>query len=112
MHYENTSVLFMKAISLTPSISADSVDFLDSFNSKVKNVIDVIAPVETQEEDWQTKSTLEKMNSSTKYEMAMQKSWADVATARQTFSNLINSKVSLPIFEHRRESALSKLKLL
>ncbi len=36
---ENTSVLFMKAISLTPSISADSVDLLlDSFNSKVKNV--------------------------------------------------------------------------
>ncbi len=34
---ENTSVLFMKAISLTPSISADSVDLLlDSFNSKVR----------------------------------------------------------------------------
>ncbi len=32
---ENTSVLFMKAISLTPSISADSVDLLlDSFDSK------------------------------------------------------------------------------
>ncbi len=43
---ENTSVLFMKAISLTPSISADSVDLLlDSFDSKVKNVIDDIAPI-------------------------------------------------------------------
>ncbi len=43
---ENTSALFMKAISLTPSISADSVVLLlDSFNSKVKNVIDDIAPV-------------------------------------------------------------------
>ena len=42
---KNTSVLFMEAISLTPSISADSVDILlDSFNSKVKNVIDDIAP--------------------------------------------------------------------
>ncbi len=42
---ENTSALFMKAISLTPSISADSVDLLlDSFNLKVKNVIDDIAP--------------------------------------------------------------------
>ncbi len=30
---ENTSAIFMKAISLTPSISADSVDLrLDSFN--------------------------------------------------------------------------------
>ncbi len=35
----------MEAISLTPSISADSVDLLlDSFNSKV-NVIDDIDPV-------------------------------------------------------------------
>ncbi len=34
---ENTSALFMEAISLTLSISADSVDLLlDSFNSKVK----------------------------------------------------------------------------
>ncbi len=34
----------MKAMSLTQSISADSVDILqDSFNSKVKNVIDDIA---------------------------------------------------------------------
>ncbi len=33
-------MLFKKAISLTPSISADTVDLLlDSFNSKVENVI-------------------------------------------------------------------------
>ncbi len=39
-------MLFMKAISLTPNISVDSVDFLfDSCNSKVKNVIDDIALV-------------------------------------------------------------------
>ncbi len=44
MHYENTSALFMNATSLTPSISADSVDLLlDSFNSKMKNVIDDVA---------------------------------------------------------------------
>ncbi len=36
----------MKAISLTSSISAYSVDLLlDSFNSKVENVINDIAPV-------------------------------------------------------------------
>ncbi len=44
--YENTSALFMKAISLTSRISADSVDLLlDSFNSKVENVIDDISPM-------------------------------------------------------------------
>ncbi len=44
--YENTSALFMKAISLTSSISADSVDLLlDLFNSKVENVIDDISPM-------------------------------------------------------------------
>ncbi len=42
---KDTSALFMEAISLTPSISADTVDLLlDSFNSKVKNVFDDIAP--------------------------------------------------------------------
>ncbi len=46
---ENTSVQFMEAISSTPSISADSVDILlDSFNSKVKNVTDDIAPEKSQ----------------------------------------------------------------
>lgn len=60
------SVLFMRTMSLTPSISADSVDLLlDSFNPKAKNVIDdYIAP---GKEDWQTKSTLEKINSTTEY---------------------------------------------
>ncbi len=54
---ENTSVLFMKAISLTPSISADSVDLLlDSFNSKVKNVIDDIAPIKVSKKNGRQKS--------------------------------------------------------
>ncbi len=72
---ENTSVLFMKAISLTPSISADSVDLLlDSFNSKFKNVIDDIAPVEVSKKTGRQKAPLEKINSSTEYEKTMQKS--------------------------------------
>ncbi len=54
---ENTSVLFMKAISLTPSISADSVDLLlDSFDSKVKNVIDDIAPIKVSKKNGRQKS--------------------------------------------------------
>ncbi len=54
---ENTSALFMKAISLPPSISADSVDLLlDSFNSKVKNVIDDIAPVKVSKKIGRQKS--------------------------------------------------------
>ena len=54
---ENTSALFMKAISLTPSISADSVDFLlDSFNSKVQNVIDNIAPVKVRKKSGRQKA--------------------------------------------------------
>ncbi len=40
---ENTSALFMKAISLTPSISADSVDILlDSFNSKLRMLLMIL----------------------------------------------------------------------
>ncbi len=54
---ENTSVLFMKAISLTPSISADSVDLLlDSFDSKVKNVIDYIALIKVSKKNGRQKS--------------------------------------------------------
>ncbi len=54
---ENTSVLFMKAISLTPSISAYSVDLLlDSFDSKVKNVIDDIAPIKVSKKNGRQKS--------------------------------------------------------
>ncbi len=65
-------MLFMEAISSTPSISADSVDLLlDSFNSKVKNVIDDIAPIKVSKK---TKIILEKINSSSEYEKAMQKS--------------------------------------
>ncbi len=48
----------MEAISLTPSISADSVDLLlDSFNSKVKNVIDDIAPVKVSKKTCRQKSS-------------------------------------------------------
>ncbi len=54
---ENTSALFMEAISLTPSIYADSVDLLlDSFNSKVKNVIDDVAPVKVCKKNGRQKS--------------------------------------------------------
>ncbi len=42
---------------LTPSISADSVDLLlDSFNLKVKNVIDDIAPIKVSKETGRQKS--------------------------------------------------------
>ncbi len=67
-------MLFMKAISLTTSISADSVDLLlDSFNLKVKNVIDDIAPIKVSKTGKQ-KIILEKINSSSEYEKTMQKS--------------------------------------
>ncbi len=57
---ENTSALFMKAISLTPSISADTVDLLlDSFNSKVKNVDD-IAPIKVSKKTGRQKSSWRK----------------------------------------------------
>ncbi len=46
----------MKAVSLTPRISADSVDLLDSFNSKVKNVIEDIAPVKVSKTTGRQKS--------------------------------------------------------
>ncbi len=50
-------MLFMEAISSTPSISADSVDLLlDSFNSKVKNVIDDIAPIKVSKKTGRQKS--------------------------------------------------------
>ncbi len=70
---ENTSALFMKAISLTPSISADSVDLLlDSFNLKIKNVIDDIAPIKVSKKTGRQKSFWR--NSSSEYEKTMQKS--------------------------------------
>ncbi len=50
-------MLFMKAISLTPSISADSVDLLlDSFNSKVRNVIDDIATIKVSKKNGRQKN--------------------------------------------------------
>ncbi len=52
--------------------SADSVDLLlDSFISKVKNVIDDIAPIKVSKK---TKITMEKIKSSSEYEKTMQKS--------------------------------------
>ncbi len=110
---ENTSVLFMKSISLTPSISADSVDLLlDSFNSKVKNVIDDIAPIKVSKKTGRQKSfwrkstavqsmkrqcrKAERMWRKTKLEIhysiykdTLHAFSVEVATARQTFfSNL------------------------
>ncbi len=54
---EKTSALFMKTISLTPSISADSVDLLlDSLHLKVKNVIDDIDPIKVSKKTGRQKS--------------------------------------------------------
>ncbi len=116
---ENTSALFMKAISLTSSISADSVDLLlDSFNSKVKNVIDDIAPVKVSKKTGRQKSPwgkstavqsmkrqcrkAERMWRKTKLEIhysiykdSLHAFNVELATARQTFfSNLINSNLN------------------
>ncbi len=116
---ENTSVLLMKAISLTPSISAESVDLiLDSFNSKVENVIDVISPVKVykkngrQKSSWRKSTAVQRMKRQCrKAERMWRKTKLEIhysiykdslhafnekqATARQTyldrfFSNLIN----------------------
>ncbi len=111
-------VLFMKAISLTPSISADSVDLLlDSFNSKVKNVIDDIAPIKVSKKNGRQKSfwrkstavqnmkrqcrKAERMWRKTKLEIhysiykdSLHAFNVELATARQTFSNLINSNLN------------------
>ncbi len=116
---ENTSVLFMKGISLTPSISADSVDLLlNSFNSKVKNVIDDIAPIKVSKKNGRQKSfwrkstavqnmkrqcrKAERMWRKTKLEIhysiykdSLHAFNLELATARQTFfSNLINSNLN------------------
>ncbi len=109
----------MKAISLTPSISADSVDLLlDSFNSKVKNVIDDIAPIKVSKKNGRQKSPwrkstavqnmkrqcrkAERMWRKTKLEIhysiykdSLHAFNLELATARQTFfSNLINSNLN------------------
>jgi len=54
---ENTCVLFIKTISLKPSIFS-----LILFNSKVKSVTD-IAPVKVRKNSGRQKSTLKKLNS-------------------------------------------------
>ncbi len=113
-----TLVLFMEAISSTPSISADSVDLLlDSFNSKVKNVIDDISPVKVSKKNGRQKSPSKIRNWTADQSMKRQcrraeQKWrkmkleihysinedslhafnVELATARQTFfSNLINN---------------------
>ena len=116
---DNTSVRFMEAISLTPSISADSVDILlDSFNSKVKNVIDDIAPIivskktNRQKSVWRRSTAVqtmkrqcrkaERMWRKTKLEIhysiykdSLHAFNVKLATARQNFfSNLINSNLN------------------
>ncbi len=109
----------MKAISLTPSISADTVDLLlDSFNSKVENVIDDISPVKVYKKNGRQKSSwrkstavqsmkrqcrkAERMWRKTKLEIhysiykdSLHAFNVEQATARQTFfSNLINSNLN------------------
>ncbi len=95
----------MKAISLTPSISADSVDLLlDSLNSKVKKVIDDIATVKVckngrQKSPWRTSTAVESMKRQCRkaeqkrkleihyiiYKDGLHAFNAELATARQTF---------------------------
>ncbi|KAL0148215.1 hypothetical protein M9458_056447 [Cirrhinus mrigala] len=116
---ENTSVLFMKAISSMPSISADSVDLLlESFNSKVKNVIDDIAPVKVskttgrQKSSWRKSTAVQSMKRQCRkaermwrktkleihysiYKDSLHAFNVELATARQKFfSNLINSNLN------------------
>ncbi len=46
---ENTSVKFMEAIAMSPTMSAETVDeLLDNFNVKVSNVMDTVAPIKTK----------------------------------------------------------------
>uniref|UniRef100_A0A673IYN1 Reverse transcriptase domain-containing protein n=1 Tax=Sinocyclocheilus rhinocerous TaxID=307959 RepID=A0A673IYN1_9TELE len=116
---ENTSVLFMEAISLTPSISADSVDLLlDSFNSKVKNVIDDIAPLKVsrktgrQKSAWRKSTAVQSMKRQCRkaermwrktkleihysiYKDSLRAFNVELGKARQSFfSNLINSNLN------------------
>ncbi len=109
----------MKAISLTQSISADSVDLLlDSFNSKVENVIDDICPVKVCKKNsrhkscWRKSTAVQSMKRQCrKAERMWRKTKLDIhyssykdsfhafnvelATARQTFFlNLINSHLN------------------
>jgi len=70
----------MKAISLKPSISADTVDFLlNSFNSKVKNVIDEIASMKVRKKSGRQKAPWRNSAAVQIYEKTMRKSRAHVA---------------------------------
>ncbi len=109
----------MKAISLTQSISADSVDLLlDSFNSKVENVIDDICPMKVCKKNsrhkscWRKSTAVQSMKRQCrKAERMWRKTKLDIhyssykdsfhafnvelATVRQTFfKNLINSHLN------------------
>ncbi len=109
----------MKPISLTPSISADSVDLLlDSFNSKVENVIDDISPMKIckkngrQKSPWRKSTAVQSMKKQCRkaermwretkleihysiYKDSLHVFNVELATARQTFfSNLINSNLN------------------
>ncbi len=109
----------MEAISSTPSISADSVDLLlESFNSKVKNVIDDIAPVKVskktgrQKSPWRKSTAVQSMKRQCRksewmwrkmkleihysiYKDSLHAFNVELATARHTFfSNLINSNLN------------------
>ncbi len=108
-----------KCISSTPSISADSVDLLlDSFNSKVKNVIDDIAPMKVckkngrQKSPWKKSKAVQSMKRQCRkaermwrktkleihysiYKDSLHAFNVELATARQTFfSNLINNNLN------------------
>uniref|UniRef100_A0A672L323 Reverse transcriptase domain-containing protein n=1 Tax=Sinocyclocheilus grahami TaxID=75366 RepID=A0A672L323_SINGR len=109
----------MEAISLTPSISADSVDLLlDSFNSKVKNVIDDIAPLKVsrktgrQKSAWRKSTAVQSMKRQCRkaermwrktkleihysiYKDSLRTFNVELGKARQSFfSNLINSNLN------------------
>ncbi|KAI2645280.1 RNA-directed DNA polymerase from mobile element jockey [Labeo rohita] len=102
-----------------PSISADSVDLLlESFNSKVKNVIDDIAPVKVskttgrQKSSWRKSTAVQSMKRQCRkaermwrktkleihysiYKDSLHAFNVELATARQKFfSNLINSNLN------------------
>ncbi len=109
----------MEAISLTPSISANSIDLLlDSFNSNVKNAIEDIAPVNVckkngrQRSPWRKSTAVQSMKRHCRksermwwktkleihysiYKDSLHAFDVELATARQTFfSNLINSNLN------------------
>ncbi len=105
---ENTSVLFMKAISLTPSISADSVDLLlDSFNSKVKNVIDDIALIKISKKNGRQKSFWRKSTAHFFFKSVLNCLEADLlevvnaSLLSGTFPNSLKTAVVKPLLKKR-----------